>query len=131
MCKIPSYWNEEIEQRVAIMTDTLAEPSAYNRFHLERIKAVLEKRKFKGKFCTITLDFTTFNEHQQIEWAISSFVNMVWEKDYIPTSNLDMKREKFEREIKTIKDIEDWLLIAEQQLKRKGLLEVKHNGLLF
>ncbi len=113
----------QIEASLIGLYATQAEPSSYNRFHIERVKDFIAGRPaFYNETETerryINSEWTLEERLQQIA---EEFANMYWVK--APTKiDFDEEKAMFKEEITSIEKALLWCEIAEVQLVPKGLM---------
>jgi len=106
---------KEVERFMELISHTLADKISYNRFHVQRIKDILGRKKTLMNHMSEKL--IDFNDNP-IYWIIHSFAELQGFRDM----DIDDAIKYFEKEIKTIEDVKEWLVVAETQLKKRGLL---------
>ncbi len=113
----------QIEKRLTCIYSTQAEPSSYNRFHVERVKdfiagrpAYFNERETERRFTN-----AEWSLQERLEWIAGEFANMYWVK--APAEqDFDDKRVMFRKEITSLQKATLWCEIAEIQLVPKGLM---------
>lgn len=113
---------EKVSQSILECEATLAEPSSYNRFHINRIKNIIagcpafyNEEETERRFIT-----SNMTEKEKIKWIADEFANMQWTKKR--QNDFDKKAAFFKKEITSFEKAFLWCDIAEIQLVPKGLM---------
>lgn len=114
---------EEIEKHLTEIYATFAEPSSYNRFHINRIKDIMAGNPAFYNDLETERRFITadMSQSEKLEWIASEFANMVWKEGY-RGNDIDEKTAFFESEITSFEKANLWIELAEIQLVPKGLM---------
>ncbi len=114
---------KRIEQAMQSIYATFAEPSRYNRFHINRVKDFIagkdtyyNETETQRRF--IVSDMT---QQERLKWIVDEFANMIWVKNY-QGNDFDEKHQSFQRSITDFDKALLWCEIAEIQLVPKGLM---------
>jgi hypothetical protein len=112
----------QINQLMLICHATFAEPSSYNRFHINRIKdiiagvpAYLNERETTRRVYTAHL-----TKKERLKFIADEFANMVWSVPW--KDNFIQQTIMFRKEITSFEKALMWCEIAEVQLVPKGLM---------
>lgn len=118
----------EIENSLTGIYATMAEPSSYNRFHINRVKDFIAKRPAYYNESETERRFNNANWplKERLEWIATEFANMYWTAATV-RQDYDEKEAMFKKEITSIEKALLWCEIAEVQLVPKGLMTPAFN----
>lgn len=113
----------QIEKHLTGIYATFAEPSNYNRFHINRIKDLIDGRDTFYNETETERRFTVsdMSTQERLKWIAEEFANMVWFYNY-SGNDYDQKEKQFKKEITSFDKAKLWCEIAEIQLVPKGLM---------